>query len=150
MRGCQWSSVEMISCVVMNNVHLNINTIVYDDKTPLIAAITSTESNESTLKLEVIRSLIQHGADFNYSGHCTSPLLAAVGIEDETESLAIVQVLIEHGADVNKAVNYETPVMRAIRMRHEAVVRVLLEHGADMNEGYGEIDGSYMESLIAK
>ena len=133
MRGCVWSKVEMISCVVMNNVHLNINTIVYDNKTPLIAAITTKVSNSTVAKLKAIGYLIQHGADVNYSGYCTSPLLAAVGIEDEMESLKIVQVLIEHGADVNKAVNYETPVMRAIRMRHEAVVRVLLEHGADMN-----------------
>ena len=126
----------MISCA-----YLNINT---DNKTPLIAAITTTKSYDS-LKLKVVRYLIQHGADVNYSGYCTSPLLAAVGIEDKVESLEIVQVLLEHGADVNKAVNYETPVMRAIRMRREVVVRVLLEHGADMNEGYGEIDGSYMK-----
>ena len=108
-------------------------------------------------RLEIIRLLLQAGADPNaavrYRNHAmtgavqlllqagadpntadvrrsTAPLCAAHGNSKHTGA---VRLLLQAGADVNAAnVNGQTPLMAAARNGHIEALRLLLEAGADV------------------
>jgi ankyrin repeat protein len=82
---------------------------------------------ENARQAEVIRYLVEHGADVNAG----TPLHSAVRAGD----LEIVRLLVEHGADINATNGRSkiTALMRAAQYAPPEVVQYLLDHGADPN-----------------
>ena len=94
---------------------------MYEPLTPLLYAATWS-------KLEVVRCLIDLGADINAVSPCGStPVLFACG----TSSPAVAECLIKHGADIktpNKS--GETCLIKAVKFKE--LCQLLLDNGADV------------------
>uniref|UniRef100_A0A1B0F9D1 Uncharacterized protein n=1 Tax=Glossina morsitans morsitans TaxID=37546 RepID=A0A1B0F9D1_GLOMM len=82
--------------------------------------------------LQVVKLLVQNGADVNHNTKAqSSPLRAAC----YAGRLDIVKYLIEHGADINLGNKYNnTCIMIAAYKGHEHVVYTLLKNGANPND----------------
>jgi ankyrin repeat protein len=84
--------------------------------------------------LNILRLLIEHGADVNLSAVDGSTALIAVTTDDNSFQLADLEctkLLVEHGADVNaQDKEGRTPLMGASFYGELAVVKFLREHGA--------------------
>ena len=80
---------------------------------------------------EVLRLLLQHGADINGAEkpHYLTPLHWAC----YQEHLDVAQILLEHGAEINAASSEGTSLYYASRIGRLEIVRLLLEHGADVH-----------------
>ncbi|KAJ7759531.1 ankyrin repeat-containing domain protein [Mycena metata] len=81
--------------------------------------------------LDVVKFLIEHGADVNAENEdgCTSLYLAS-----RNGRLEVVKFLIEHGANINASDNDGyTSLSIASANGHLDVVKFLIEHGADIN-----------------
>jgi hypothetical protein len=94
-------------------------------KTPLCLAVEHGHS-------EIVKLLIEHGADVNASCYIDSfetPLHRAV-VDDNIE---IAKLLIQNGADVNARRSFDglTPLHLAALNGYSKMVRLLLENGAD-------------------
>jgi SepF-like predicted cell division protein (DUF552 family) len=94
-------------------------------KTPLCLAVEHGHT-------EIVKLLIEHGADVNASCYIDSfetPLHQAV-VDDDTE---IAKLLIQNGADVNARRSFDglTPLHLAASGGYSRMVRLLLENGAD-------------------
>ncbi|XP_039954038.1 protein fem-1 homolog B isoform X1 [Bactrocera tryoni] len=82
--------------------------------------------------MQVVKMLVQRGADVNHNTKAQSSPLRAACYEGR---LDIVKYLIEHGADVNLANTYNnTSIMIAAYKGHAHVVDTLLKNGANPNE----------------
>ena len=94
--------------------------------TPLRAA-----SNKG--HIDVVRVLLDHGADVNTIDKKNTPLCLAY----DGGHLEIMQLLLEHGADVDAWDNSDLLLKRASRTGQAEVVHLLLQHNADVNSrGY--------------
>uniref|UniRef100_A0A1A9WWI7 Protein fem-1 homolog B n=1 Tax=Glossina brevipalpis TaxID=37001 RepID=A0A1A9WWI7_9MUSC len=82
--------------------------------------------------LQVVKLLVQKGADVNHNTKAqSSPLRAAC----YAGRLDIVKYLIDHGADINLGNKYNnTCIMIAAYKGHEHVVYTLLKNGANPND----------------
>jgi len=104
--------------------------------TPLIRAISSAD-------MEVVKLLLQHGADANLiMADRQSPIMAAIsGRASETQVLEMIRILKEAGADLNVValVNHReetrggTALHYAVRKRYKEVIKKLAEYGINMN-----------------
>jgi ankyrin repeat protein len=104
--------------------------------TPLIRAVTNAD-------LEVIKLLMQHGADVNLMmADRQTPIMAALaGRASETQALEMIRILHDAGADVNviALINHReesrggTALHYAVRKRYKEVIKKLAEYGIDMN-----------------
>ncbi|KFZ14934.1 hypothetical protein V501_02978 [Pseudogymnoascus sp. VKM F-4519 (FW-2642)] len=81
---------------------------------------------------EIIRLLIQRGADVNaQGGYFGNALQAAASLGEQEE---IVKLLLEHGADVNaQGGRYHTALLAALDGNSEETVELLISQGADIN-----------------
>ena len=91
--------------------------------------------NECTKKhtnMQIIRYLVEHGADINkINKYGEVPLTYAC----RNGNILLVKCLVEHGADINKENNEsKTPLFKACSNGNEAIVKYLVEHGADINK----------------
>jgi hypothetical protein len=80
--------------------------------------------------LEILRTLLRHGADPNVQGMDGTPLHRAAG----AGCVEALRVLIEHGADIEARMLTDgeaTPLIHAILMAQRAAIEFLLEAGAD-------------------
>jgi ankyrin repeat protein len=93
-------------------------------------------------KLEIVRLLLNRGADVNLSD-CWEPPLAVAACEDRVE---VVKLLIARGATVNDSERGSYALWRAAVEGKAASVRVLLAHGANPNSY--NVDGSKKETLL--
>jgi serine/threonine-protein phosphatase 6 regulatory ankyrin repeat subunit B len=91
-----------------------------------------TIKKRNSLKIpEVVRELLEHGANVNTADNEGETPLHIAGWEGHVE---VVQELLEHGANVNTADIYgRTPLHVAVWKGRAEVVRELLEHGANVN-----------------
>ncbi|KAJ7049829.1 ankyrin repeat-containing domain protein [Mycena amicta] len=81
--------------------------------------------------LDVVRLLLEYGADVNAQGRLNRNALQAAS---EGGHLNIVRLLLEHGADVNAQGGlYGNSLQAASESAGGHLVRLLLEHGADVN-----------------
>lgn len=83
-------------------------------------------------RIEVMKVLLEHGADVNGEPeNWTTPLAAAC----RNGRLEVVELLIEHGADVEvgERMGQLRPLHLATVLNHPTVVTLLLEHGAKVN-----------------
>ncbi len=84
-----------------------------------------------TGQLEIVRSLLESGADVNERDKDFGTSLLSASQEGRLE---VVQLLIEFGADVNTPDRIGwTPLQIASRHGHIDVIRLLLNHGAHVN-----------------
>ncbi|KAK6330555.1 hypothetical protein TWF718_002755 [Orbilia javanica] len=86
--------------------------------------------------LEIVRMLLDHGADVN------SPNGWALQTAAEQGHLEVVELLVQHGANVNASLdggkfNLGTALQAACEAGQVDVVTFLLKHGADPNVGGG-------------
>ena len=78
--------------------------------------------------MEMVRLLVEHGADVNAQGGTALSAAAVLGYVE------VARFLVEHGADVNAQNNDGwTALMAAAMFGRVEVARFLVEHGADVN-----------------
>ena len=119
--------------------------------TPLISA--SRKGHE-----DIVRILLEHGADTNAQGKQGQSALLVASLRGHER---IVRILLENGADIDIRTSIKntplgmqvggyTPLISASREGHEDIVRILLEHGADRNIiSYSWHNGRPMTALEA-
>jgi ankyrin repeat protein len=81
--------------------------------------------------IEVVKLLIQHGADVNAwdENHHETPILSAC--DEEPEDVEAARMLLEAGADPNvRRSDGESPLRLAARDENLALAELLLKHGA--------------------
>jgi ankyrin repeat protein len=84
--------------------------------------------------LELVRFLVNKGADVNAKDKEKLSPIVLIGGDDEDESRDILQILLDHGADVNATdEDGDTLLMRACDDDNVDVVKVLLGHRAKVN-----------------
>ncbi|CAB1121042.1 unnamed protein product [Ectocarpus sp. CCAP 1310/34] len=82
--------------------------------------------------LDVLRVLLQHGADVNRSRTAGATLLHTAA---NHKDVGVVEALIAAGADLEaEDTNGGTPLHQALRSGSSEVVQVLLKHGADQTK----------------
>ena len=85
-------------------------------------------------RLEVVRKLIEYGADVNAKDESEMAALHWTSYGRYFKEGSVLRLLLEHGADINaQDVNGWTPLYVALNMGALEVVRLLLEHGADVD-----------------
>jgi ankyrin repeat protein len=104
--------------------------------TPLIRAATNAD-------LEVVKLLLEHGADANVimADRQTAIMAVLAGRASETQALELIRVLHDAGADVNVValVNHReetrggTALHYAVRKRYKEVIKKLASYGINMN-----------------
>jgi ankyrin repeat protein len=101
----------------------NIRDAPVYDLTPLHAAADSGD-------LDIVRSLISHGADINaLDSRGDSPLFKAL----RSQKLDVVELLLKGGANVNvRNIHNSTPLHLASLKGSLDISRLLIEHGADV------------------
>lgn len=80
-------------------------------------------------QLDIVKKLINAGADVNQSDGSQKPLTAAC----MWGHLSVIKVMIKAGASVNQSVGKETPLTAACAAGHLNVVQELIKEGADLN-----------------
>ena len=102
-------------------------------ETPLSIAI-------DDAKLDVVRLLIEHGADLELNiGMGETALFRAV----KNNNVAAAELLIVHGTSVNhQTPSGETPLGMAAFKLNTALIRLLLRHGADVNIGRSKLESA--------
>jgi ankyrin repeat protein len=77
--------------------------------------------------MEVVKLLLEHGADVNLCAGRSPPPIADA-------SLDITKLLLDHGANVNDGISSRDPVIfRSCTHGDAGKVKLLLEHGVDAN-----------------
>ncbi|XP_062568353.1 uncharacterized protein LOC134230535 [Saccostrea cucullata] len=100
--------------------NINYEHFIYD--TPLTIACMEGHIN-------VVKELIEEGADINHQGEYNTPLTAAC----EGGHISVVKELIQAGADINLRGEFNTPLVTACECGHKSIVTELIEMGADVN-----------------
>jgi peptidyl-prolyl cis-trans isomerase A (cyclophilin A) len=78
---------------------------------------------------DLLRLLLESGADANVGGGASTPLIEAAG----GGNTAGVSLLLEAGADINGLAAGYSPLMAAVEQGEAALVQSLLEAGANVN-----------------
>jgi ankyrin repeat protein len=104
--------------------------------TPLIRAVNNAD-------MEVMKLLLEHGADVNLmmADRQTAIMAVLTGRAPEAQALEMIRILHDAGADVNviALVNHReesrggTALHYAVRKRYKEVIKKLVEYGIDMN-----------------
>lgn len=156
-KACKNLNLEIIKLLVETGVDINFDTFSYLNENPLSiacshSAIDPIKGNcaskldiHGSEVLEIIKYLIEHGADINVD----SPLMAAssfnypygsaTGNENQfyaDVNIDIIKLLIEKGADVNFAhgKNGKNILMEAVnRLNGFELAKIFIEYGADVN-----------------
>ena len=103
-------------------------------------------------KLEIVRFLLEHGADANAVGNREigepTSLFMAITYNTDPE---FVRLLIQYGADVNQAVFAEeiTPIYSATQENRVEMLQCLLEAGANVNAQKSRGITSLMSACVA-
>ncbi|KAF4834587.1 putative ankyrin repeat protein L25 [Colletotrichum tropicale] len=93
---------------------------------------------------EVVRALVEGGADFNAKDEeGSNPLLEAAGRGYE----GVVRILVDNGSDLHVTDKTgSSPLLRAARGGYEEVIRVLIKSGAVINKLGDDVDGLLHEA----
>jgi ankyrin repeat protein len=84
--------------------------------------------------LSFLRSLIELGADPNYTSEGGFPSLIAALSTERRDKLEVVALLLAAGADVNqRGLNDWTPLHCAASRNDPAAIQLLASHGADLH-----------------
>lgn len=101
--------------------------------TPLVIAASNASPLDHQAYLQILRLLLDHGADINYqAGDGNTPLIAAAASSDTALAYDKARLLIERDARLDVANKRgETALMLATGTGNEKLVKRLLEQGAD-------------------
>ena len=80
-------------------------------------------------KVEMMKFLLEHGADCNYTYNDQTPVIAAV----EWQKNKSLKFLLEHKCEKNTLYLSRTPLIRAIHYSNVEAVKLLTEYGADID-----------------
>ena len=120
------TDLEAVQVLLEHNAEINSQS--YDGETPLYGVFTRSRESESEGKVaDVVRLLLEHGADPNIcnKGHST-PLHRA----SSSGFLDAARLLLSHGAKVDEMDKMgRTPIQLATSNGHEELTKVLLAHG---------------------
>ncbi len=112
--------------------------------TPLYGYISNKKSTYPGVSIEMVKYLLDLGANPNSMGNHPLPLRAAIS-EREYQ---VVPLLLEHGADPNLSDEVNLPPLHEVaRIGSTETVTALLEHGADPN-ALGKVTDSETYPLI--
>ena len=104
--------------------------------TPLMSTL---EANNNKNKYEIVRLLIDNGADLNSENiNGSTPLMYAIFYTN----LSIVKLIVERGCDINfvNKINY-TPLSFAFYRDKENIFKYLIQYGADIDLFFEKING---------
>lgn len=89
--------------------------------------------------INMVNSALANGANINYNGNFTTPLVTAIN----SQNFDIVKYLVDHGADVSMKYywrpyerNKMAPILFAIDKRDIRIVKFLVAKGADTTTTY--------------
>jgi hypothetical protein len=119
--------VDISYLQVLMNGRANLN-LVFGTSTLLMMAL-------DIGNFELVKFLVESGADVNFMTYNGSPLLNLLGLTRKTEDLVVIllEYLISSGADVNlPGTSNQYPIHQA-GYNSRRVVEVLLKNGADIN-----------------
>jgi len=81
---------------------------------------------------KTVKYLVEHGADVNKGSGDKTPLISQ--IFDYPDRYKIVAYLLDHGADINKHSTSTSALSKAIKRNDIKMVQLLLQHGANVNQ----------------
>ena len=131
---------EMVDLLIANKADVKINVTSKEGTVLMYAADTRKDDAADARRYEIMKLLIEKGADVNAKKDDGTTALMCAAWRGKKE---IVKLLIEKGADVNAVTTGErwSAVQAAYYNEHEEIVKLLREHGANgpmwsRNEGY--------------
>ncbi len=100
----------------------------------------STPSFSNSIQIEVIKILLDNGAELIADHNGITPLMDAFTNPEKEKAIEIVQLYLQHGANVEAKDNWgRAPLMYAAANNHIEGAQLLVENGADVkvkdNEG---------------
>jgi ankyrin repeat protein len=103
-------------------------------KTPLHHACEVNPSIGPASHPEIVRALVEAGANINHIGGCKAEIWAPLHIAVQCGAIDVVRMLLALGAetDVRSEIGW-SPLHLAVYRNHTGVVRELLKAGADVN-----------------
>ena len=115
-----WSKAAQV--LLEHNADANLQDI--HGRTPLHRTLVH---GMDRMLIDVVRRLLEHGADPNIRTNHTTPLHQA----SSHGSLEVARLLLSYGANVDeKDENGKTPLQVVASSRHEEMTKLLIEHGA--------------------
>jgi len=129
-RGAQVNHICELTCVPV--LHAAING--HHDHTGFSMSRDLTKQEKLIIGeryLEVVRLLLEHGADVDYSADIVrfeSALLLAL----KNDGPQFVPLLLDHGVKFNAPINGQWPIIAAVWSGQAESVRLLLDRGADL------------------
>ena len=116
---------EATGVLLGHGVDINLQNII--DATPLYDLLDANNSSSEGM-VDMVRQLLEHGADTNIPDHRSSTVLHLASSFGCAE---VAQLLLRYGAKVNeKDGKGRTPFQVAASKGHHAMTELLLEHGA--------------------
>ena len=140
------SEAQLIEAfIAVKGVDATLEGIGISDLDTLIGAIGAARNGQTDL----VKFLVERGADLNYKSIGWSPLMAAVS----SGRLDLVKFLVEKGADINARNRSSwTALLVAAGKGHTEIVKFLVEKGADINVkrfGYSALSRARMNGDTA-
>lgn len=130
MRAANLGHFEAVKVLIEKGANISIRS--KGNETALSNAIQSSKKNKS----QIIKYLIDHGADVNdTTSYGDTSLIRAC----EDGEIELIKYLIAKGADINQKGSLgATPLHEAARNGHLEIVKLLIENGAEISaKGYG-------------
>lgn len=137
---------DIEQCKSLLRVNVNLNTAPASRFVAIVSELTYETPLQSACAMgnvEIVRLLIEHGADVNYVKNGVapfSPLMCAISNNDS--NIDIVRLLIENDADVNYRINNNIDALRRIVEARfycpnsVEMIDLLYENGADITFCY--------------
>ena len=117
---------EAIEVLLKYNADINSQNVI--DQPPLCDVLTTCGSTPEGQLVDIVRRLLEHGADINIPNHRD---LTALHHASSSGWLEIARLLLIYGAKVDeKDEEGRTPLQLAASKGHYQVTKLLLEHGA--------------------
>ncbi|KAF7365665.1 HET-domain-containing protein [Mycena venus] len=128
--GAMWQAIAQIQSINEDAVFplFQINSKFPRPNDP-IGTGTALQAASATGQLEIVRLLLQNGADINMDGEDG----AALQVASKEGHVAIVRLLLENRADINAKGENGTALQLASQGGHISIVQLLLKKGADIN-----------------
>jgi len=147
--ACRYSKEKLVECLIEHGA--NVNEVMKDGNTALTVSCSYNEENKNE---NIIKYLINYGADVNKKGYqyidingnykneivtLVTPLIIACKYGYES----IVKYLVDYGANINKVMDDgNTALIVACRYnkknKNENIIKYLIDHGANVNEAMAD------------